>query len=244
MTSNYPKIFDEKLICERKKNISRNDFLLNEIENIAIEKILDIKREFGSVLDLRADSDFEIFAENKFDLVKSKLILHHTNDVVGYLKNIVRILQPDGFFMGIFFGGSTLFELRKSFSETQKNSISPHIYPMIDIKDAGQLLQKAGFALPVADSEKIEVSYKNAHELMKHLKKIGENNAIVKRRKSLMGKAQLKAVCDYYEQNFADNEGRITATFELITISGWKSDASQQKPLKPGSGKIPLNNIL
>lgn len=239
-----PIIFDKKLLLAREKNIEHNNFLREEIKNSLAEKIKDIKREFGSCLTLQRGDEFAKGAENSFDLVQSSLVLHWTNDVVGFLLSAKHVLRPDGFFVANFFGGDTLFELKKIFLETDKNAISPRISPFIDIKDAGMLLQRAGFALPVADSEKIEVSYKNMFELMRHLKKIGENNALIKRRKNFTGKNFMLKAAELYAQKYSDSDGRITATFEIITISGWKPAASQQKPLPAGSGKTSLKDIL
>jgi len=243
-TSLPPIIFDQKLLSARKKNIDDANFLRVEAKNSLHERIKDIRREFGSVLELQRGEEFAKSAENSFDLVKSSLVLHWVNDVVGFLLSAKRVLRPDGFFVANFFGGSTLNELKNIFQETDKNALSARISPFIDVKDAGQLLQRAGFALPVVDSETIEVSYENMFALMKHLKKIGENNALVKRRKNFTGKDFMLKAAELYAKNYSDDEGRIIATFEIITISAWKPAASQQKPLVPGSAKTSLKEVL
>jgi hypothetical protein len=243
-TSLAPQIFDEKLVASRKKKISRDDFLLKEISEMIDERVLDIRREFGSVLELQHGDVFSNYKENNFDLIKSSLQIHTTNDVVGFLLNAKNLLCEDGFFIANFFGGATLNELRNIFLETSPNAISPRISPMIDIKDAGMLLQKAGFALPVADCDKIEVTYENIFALMKHLKKIGENNSLIKRQKTLTGKNFMMRAAELYQQKYSDEEGRIRATYEIITIAGWKPHKSQQKPLKPGSASNKLEDFM
>ena len=243
-TQFVPQIFDKKLLESRAKKIAHDDFLRIEIKNMLDERTSEINREFGSELAFERDAEFLEGEENSFDLIKSSLAIHWINDVVGLLISAKRILRPDGFFIANFFGGETLKELKKTFSETEKNSISPRISPFIDIKDAGMLLQRAGFALPVVDSDIIEVSYENIYALMHHLKKIGENNAVTKRRKNFTSKNFFAKADEIYKKNYSDDEGRIIATFEVVTISGWKPAASQQKPQIRGSAKISLKDVL
>lgn len=243
-TQSVPQIFDKKLLASRIKKIDANDFLLKEISSMLDERVNEINREFGSTLSFQRDTEYLDEKENSFDLVRSSLAVHWINDVVGLFLSAKKILREDGFFIANFFGGETLKELRQVFLESDKNAISPRISPFIDIKDAGKLLQRAGFALPVVDSDRIEVTYEDIYALMKHLKRMGENNALVKRRRNFTGKNFMERAAMLYKERFSDEEGRIVATFELITVSGYKPAATQQKPLKPGSGKISLKDVL
>ena len=243
-TQSPPQIFDKNLLRERGKKIDASNFLVKEIHSMLDERVEEINREFGSTLAFQRDAEFLEGAENNFDLVKSSLAIHWVNDVVGLFLSAKRILREDGFFIANFFGGETLKELRQVFLEADKNAISPRISPFIDVRDAGMLLQRAGFAVPVVDSDRIEVTYGDIYALMKHLKRIGENNALLKRKRAFTGKKFMQKAAEIYKNRFSDEEGRIIATFEVITISGYKPAASQQKPLKPGSGKISLKDVL
>lgn len=242
--TSVPQIFDKKLLVEREKKIDRDDFLRVEIKNLLDERVNEITREFGSVLSFQRDAEYLNAEENNFDLVKSSLAVHWVNDVVGLFLSAKRILREDGFFIANFFGGGTLNELKNIFGEADKNALSPRISPFIDVKDAGMLLQRAGFALPVVDSDKIEVTYEDIYGLMRHLKRMGENNALVKRRKNFTPRSFFERADQLYKQKYADNEGRIIATYEVITVSGWKPAGTQQKPQARGSAKISLKDVL
>lgn len=239
-----PIIFDKKLLNSREKKIDRDDFLRVEIKNMLDERVVEINREFGSALEFQRDVEFLDGEENSFDLIKSSLAVHWVNDVVGLFISAKRILREDGFFIANFFGGESLKELKIIFAEADKNSISPRISPFIDVRDAGMLLQRAGFALPVVDSERIEVTYDDIYGLMRHLKRMGENNALVKRRRNFTPKGFFERANRLYKEKYADAEGRIIASFEVITVSGWKPHASQQKPQARGSAKISLEEVL
>ncbi len=239
-----PQIFDKKLLASRAKKIDREDFLIKEIHSMLDERVKEINREFGSTLTFERDAEFLQGEENTFDLIKSSLAVHWVNDVVGLFLSAKKLLREDGFFISNFFGGESLKELRQIFSEADKNAISPRISPFIDVRDAGKLLQRAGFALPVVDLDRIEVTYSDIYALMRHLKKIGENNALKRRRKQFTGKNFMEKAAKLYRERFSDHEGRIIATFEVVTVAGYKPAASQQKPLKPGSGKISMKDVL
>ena len=243
-TQSIPQIFDKKLLQARTKKIDAGNFLLKEIHAMLDERVIEINREFGSSLTFQRDAEYLQGEENSFDIIKSSLAVHWVNDVVGLFLSAKKLLREDGFFISNFFGGETLKELRQVFAEADKNTISPRISPFIDVRDAGMLLQRAGFALPVVDSDRIEVTYSDIYALMKHLKLMGENNALVKRRRNFTGKNFMQRADNIYKERFSDEDGRIVASFEVITISGYKPAASQQKPLKPGSGKISLKDVL
>lgn len=188
------------------------------------------------------------FAPNTFDLILSALSLHHINDLVGTLIQVQQLLKPDGLFLAILPGANTLIELRESFaiaSASMEDGISPRIAPFVEIRDAGGLLQRAGFALPVADTECVTVTYAGVLQLMKDLKGMGENNTIYTQRKSFTAPDVMMAMSMAYAEEYMDEETeRIPATFELITLTGWKPDASQQQPAKRGSGQVNLGEAL
>ena len=238
------EIFNKKTLREKFFRSNRDDFLVNTARAILQDNLLDINKNFQNVLEITRFDEVIQPPANTIDLATSTLHLHFMNDIVGVLTQIKNSLTPDGFFIANFFGGECLKELNFCFQEAEKNSISPRISPMIDARDAGALLQRTGFALPVVTSEKIEVTYEDAFHLMHHLRKIGETNSLLKQRKNFTTRSFLNRVNEIYKQNFSDDEGRITATFELITISGWKPHESQQKPLARGTAKVSLKELL
>ncbi len=195
-----------------------------------------------------ADDDRLDLAENSFDLVLHVMALHWANDPVGQLVQCRRALRPDGLLLASFLGGQTLHELRTSLAEAEiaiAGGLSPRIAPMGEIRDLGALLQRAGFALPVADGTPITVSYANAFHLMHDLRKMGENNALTARTKTLTQRNILTEASSIYAQHFrADDGKRINATFEIITLTGWAPDASQPQPLRPGSATSRLADAL
>lgn len=196
---------------------------------------------------IQADEEYLPYKNQSLDLTLSCLNLHWVNDLPGTLIQILRSLKPDGLFLAAMFGGETLTELRQSMLKADmehRGGISPHISPFIDVRDAGGLMQRAGFALPVVSQERINVTYSDAFALMKELKGMGENSALNKRFKGLSSRQLMMKVAEHYHQNFANEQGRITATFDIIYLQGWAPHESQQKPLKPGSAKMALKDAL
>jgi SAM-dependent methyltransferase len=194
-----------------------------------------------------ADEEWLPFAPESFDLAVSNLSLHWVNDLPGALAQVRRALKPDGFFLGALLGGDSLFELRRCLMDAElkiEGGLSPRISPMADIRDAGNLLTRAGFALPVADSDTLTVSYANAFELMKELRGMGESNAVAERRKGFSRRATLLEAAAMYAKDYADDDGRVTVTFQVLYLGGWTPHASQQKPLKPGSAAQRLADAL
>jgi SAM-dependent methyltransferase len=194
-----------------------------------------------------ADEEALPFAEHSFDLIVSMLSLHAVNDLPGALVQIRRALKPDGLFLAAMFGGDTLSELRASFANAEtkiRGGISPRVAPFADIRDLGGLLQRAGFALPVADVERTTLFYRDIGKLFLDLRSIGETNALAARARSPLTRELLGAVVSEYAQRFADADGRLPATFEIIFLAGWAPQESQQKPLKPGSAKMRLADAL
>lgn len=196
---------------------------------------------------VQGDEEFLPYQPESLDLVISNLSLHWVNDLPGVFAQIRQSLKPDGLFLATLFGGDSLRELRASLMQAEinlKGGVSPHISPFVDIKDAGSLLQRAGFALPVVDRDTITVTYKNMFRLMKELNGMGEGNALSKRFRGLSSRAVMMEAARIYEEKFADERGRLKVTFDIITLMGWAPHKSQQKPLKPGSGKVNLGEVF
>lgn len=186
------------------------------------------------------------FAARSFDLVVSNLILHWVNDLPGTLLQINRCLKPDGFFLASLFGGETLKSLRDALMEAESQclgGVSPRVSPFLEVRDAGGLLQRAGFALPVADFDRLEVSYDSAFALMRDLRGMGESNAL--RQKTFSRREVFLRAASLYQERFANEEGRIKAIFDVIYLAGWRPDSgAQQQPLKPSSAGSRLTDLL
>ena len=198
-------------------------------------------------LRVAADEEFLPFADHSFDLVMSCLSLHWVNDLPGALIQIRRVLKPDGLFLASFLGGSTLKEMRRAWLEAEsavEGGVGPRVSPFADVRDAGSLLQRAGFALPVVDSDIITVTYADPLTLMTEVKLMGESNAVAAQRKGFTRRDTLFAAAESYREMFAGEDGRIPATFEIITMTAWTPDPSQQQPLKPGSAVVNLADVL
>lgn len=187
------------------------------------------------------------FEPGSLDLVVSLLALQSMNDIPGMLAQIRRALKPDGLFLGAMTGAGTLAELRESLlaAETELHGgASPRVIPFADVRDVGALLQRAGLALPVADVDTVTVRYGTPFSLMSDLKAMGETNALIDRSRRPMSSALLARTAEIYAERFSDADGRVKASFSIIWLSGWAPDASQQKPLKPGSATVSLAKIL
>ncbi|MCG7393555.1 methyltransferase domain-containing protein [Microvirga sp. ACRRW] len=200
--------------------------------------------EQGSVL---GDEERLPFSGEMFDLAVSLLALHGVNDLPGALIQIRRALKPDGLFIGALLGGATLNELRQAITQAEaelEGGVSPRVAPFADLRDIGGLLQRAGFALPVTDSDIVRVRYGNAFALMRDLRAMGLTNALNDRRRTPLKRATLIRAAEIYAERFADPDGRIPATFEIVWLSGWTPHESQQKPLAPGSAKMRLADAL
>lgn len=198
----------------------------------------------GSVI---GDAEALPFAHERFDLAVSLLALHAVNDLPGALIQIRRALKPDGLFMGCLLGGATLNELRTALTEAESETtggLSPRVAPFADVRDLGGLMQRAGFALPVTDLETLRVRYDNAFALMQDLRRMGMTNTLLARRRTPVTRTMMLRAAQIYAERFADPDGRIPATFELIWLSGWSPHESQQKPLRPGSAKMRLADAL
>lgn len=207
-----------------------------------VKKLVRMSRTHA--MNVCADEEFLPFAENVFDVVLACGSLHFVNDLPGTLAQIARILKPNGLFLAMLPGGETLKELRASFEAAElelRGGISPRVSPFVDVRDAGSLLQRAGFALPVVDRELVDVSYAHPLKLLHDLRKMGQANALISAQKIFTSATLMMQMCDYYMQHFSDDEGRIRATFELVTMTAWKPHPSQQQPAKRGSGAVNLS---
>lgn len=201
----------------------------------------------GPGADVVVDDEALPFEAGSFDLVVSTLSLQATNDLPGALVQIRRMLKPDGLFLGAMLGGDTLFELRASLIEAESavaGGASPRVAPFADLRTLAGLLQRAGLALPVADVDPLTVRYDHLFALMADLKASGATNALVHRSRRPLPRGVLARAAEIYAERFADADGRIRATVEIVSLSGWAPHESQQKPLAPGSARMRLADAL
>ena len=197
--------------------------------------------------DLVCDPETLPFAPDSFDLVASCLALQFADDLPGVLAQARRALAPDGLFLAALLGGDTLTELRQSFAIAEAEidgGVSPRVMPFADARALGSLLQRAGFALPVVDVDRVTVRYDTPLGLMRDLRAWGATNALAERSRRPLRRVTLSAALEAYAARFADADGRVRATFEIVWMSGWAPHANQQKPMKPGSAKARLADAL
>jgi SAM-dependent methyltransferase len=265
-----PILFDRALLRTRENRARRLGvvtFLLDRVGEDMEERLRAVLREFKTAADVgtpgdqvrealagrvgrlaRVDlpdveSEPLSLAPTSLDLVVSALALQFVNDLPGVLAQIRRALKPDGLLLAAMIGGDTLTELRQSFAAAEaelESGVSPRVAPFADLRDIGALLQRAGFALPVTDVDRIVVRYDNAFALMADLRRMGATNILVERRRTPTRRATLLRMAQIYRERFADPDGRIRATFDVIWLSGWAPHESQQQPLQPGSAKASL----
>jgi len=264
-----PVLFDRALLHARQRRAHAQGqvtFLLDRVSEDMADRLTAVMREFHSIVDLwtsgdglsalrarfgsvqRIDLDATgeeklPFAPESLDLVVSALALQFVNDLPGVLAQIRRALRPDGLLLAAMIGGDSLTELRQAFAAAEaecEGGVSPRVAPFADLRDIGALLQRAGFALPVTDVDRIVVRYANAFALMQDLRRMGAANVLIERRRAPTRRATLLRMAEIYAKRFADPDGRIRATFDIIWLSGWAPHASQQQPLKPGSAKASL----
>ena len=248
---------------QRAHAIGFADFLHVEAVELIQERLEEVNRQFTDCAivthapevwrELRpgaqivSDNDTLDLTENSLDLTIHGLALHGANDPVGQLIQLNRALKPDGMMMAVLFGGQTLHELRSSLAEAEietRGGLSPRVAPMSEIRDIAALLQRAGFAIPVADNITLKVSYDSAIDLMRDLRRMGETNSLDAQDRATLRRDLLTRACEIYQDNYSNEDGRIIATFELIFLTGWAPSANQQKPLKPGSARTRLSDAL
>jgi SAM-dependent methyltransferase len=194
-----------------------------------------------------ADEEALPFRDASLDLVVSVLALQFVNDLPGTLIQIRRALKPDGLLLAALAGGDTLIELRQAFAAAEaevEDGVSPRVAPFSDVRDMGALLQRAGFALPVADVDRITARYDSPLALMHDLRRMGATNPLLERSRRPLKRATLMRMMQLYTERFSDPDDRIRATFEVVWLSGWAPHESQQKPLAPGSARQRLADVL
>jgi SAM-dependent methyltransferase len=271
MSQSPPRLFDRDVILRhraRAAQIAGDTFLQREAVEAVGERLSAVNRRFdrGVMIDSGwgVPAALSSYAGNwthvglghdealglephSFDLAISILALHAVNDLPGVLAQIRRALKPDGLFMAALFGGATLFELRESLAAGELETtggVSPRIYPFADVRDLGGLLQRAGFALPVADVERTTVRYREFSSLVHDLRALGETNALTERSLRPLSRETLAATLAHYAKHHAEPDGRLRATFEIVYLTGWAPHESQQQPLRPGSAKARLADAL
>ncbi len=262
-----PVLFDRVLLRARQSRASASDpatFLLDRVAEDMAERLHAVLREFKTAADIGTAGDQvrdalagrvgqlvrvdlpDLESEpiplppESLDLAVSSLAFQFVNDLPGVLAQIRRALKPDGLLLAAMIGGDTLTELRQCFAAAEaelEGGVSPRVAPFADLRDVGALLQRAGFALPVTDVDRIVVRYDNALALMQDLRRMGATNILVERRRTPTRRATLLRMAQVYAERFADPDGRIRATFDVIWLSGWAPHDSQQQPLRPGSAK-------
>lgn len=263
-----PILFDRALLHARRERARRGGpatFLLDRVREDIEERLQAVTRSFTDVADVwtpdellrqpladrfksiaRIDGDAsEVLPlqPESLDLVVSALAFQFVNDLPGVLAQIRRALKPDGLLLAAMIGGDTLTELRQSFAAAEaecEGGVSPRVAPFADLRDIGALLQRAGLALPVTDVDRVVVRYDSAFALMADIRRMGATNILIERRRTPTRRATMLRMAQVYAERFADADGRIRATFDIIWISGWAPHDSQQKPLKPGSAKASL----
>jgi SAM-dependent methyltransferase len=263
-----PVLFDRALLRARQDRARRGEpatFLLDRVAEDMGERLQAVRRDFSDVADIWTPSELlqkstadrfksitRIAADEtetlplqpeSIDLAVSALAFQFVNDLPGVLAQIRRALRPDGLLLAAMLGGDTLTELRQAFAEAEaecEGGVSPRVAPFADLRDVGALLQRAGFALPVTDVDGVVVRYDNAFALMADLRRMGATNIMVERRRTPTRIATMLRMSEIYASRFADPDGRIRATFDVIWLSGWAPHESQPKPLRPGSAQASL----
>jgi SAM-dependent methyltransferase len=265
-----PVLFDRALLRDRLGRAQRlgpATFLLDRIAEDMAERLHAVVRDFKSTAEIgtpgdqvsraltgcfghlarvdlpERESEPLVFEAQSLDLVVSALAFQFVNDLPGVLAQIRRALRPDGLLMAAMIGGDSLTELRQSFAAAEaelEGGVSPRVAPFADLRDIGALLQRAGLALPVTDVDRIVVRYDSAFGLMHDLRRMGATNILVERRRIPTRRATMLRMAEIYSERFADPDGRVRATFDVIWLSGWAPHENQPKPLKPGSAKVSL----
>lgn len=259
-----PPLFDRSALAAHRRRSRADALFLHEAARDEVEdRLAMVNRVFtsaavvtpfpalwqGRLAGARLVADDEVLdlAPDSVDLVVHAMALHWANDPVGQLIQCRRALRPDGLLLCVLLGGRTLAELRAALSEAESRitgGLSPRVAPMAEIRDLGALLQRAGLALPVADSVPLTAEYRDLGHLMHDLRAMGETNALAGRLRHPTRRAVFDLAGALYAERFAAPEGRIRATFELVCLTGWAPDASQPKPLRPGSAQARLADAL
>jgi SAM-dependent methyltransferase len=272
MASNSaPVLFDRALLARRQdraRKLGPAAFLLDRVIEDMEERLGAVKREFADVADIWTPGEgfsqparFKSFTRigppdslevldlppESLDLAISALAFQFVNDLPGVLAQIRRALKPDGLLLAAMIGGDSLTELRQSFAAAEaelEGGASPHVAPFADLRDIGSLLQRAGLALSVTDVDRVVARYDDAFALMADLRRMGATNILFERRRRPTRRATMLRMAQVYGERFADADGRIRATFDIIWLSGWAPHESQPKPLRPGSATASLEEAV
>jgi SAM-dependent methyltransferase len=263
-----PRLFDRALLQQRLARAARLGpvtFLLDRVADDMEERLSAVNRSFADIADLWTPGEWNLPSANfkslirvkladspdealslrpqSVDLVVSALSLQFVNDLPGVLAQIRRALRPDGLLLAAMIGGDTLTELRQAFAAAEaecEGGVSPRVAPFADLRDIGGLLQRAGLALPVTDVDHVVVRYDDPFALMADLRRMGATNILLERRRTPTRRATMLRMAEIYSERFADGDGRIRATFDVIWLSAWSPHESQPKPLRPGSATASL----
>ncbi|MBN8959009.1 MAG: methyltransferase domain-containing protein [Rhizobiales bacterium] len=240
----FPRAIDLCTPTDAVRRILASSKKINDL--IAIDTIAaHLPR--APALAVAAEEEALPFRDGTLDLVLSALALQFVNDLPGALVQIRRALKPDGLLLAAVLGGDSLTELRQSFAAAESEvagGVSPRVAPFVDVRSVGMLLQRAGFALPVTDVDRVVVRYETPFALMHDLRRMGATNVLLERRRAPASRKLLMRAVEHYFKRFSDDDGRIRATFEVVWMSAWAPDPSQPKPLKPGSAKHRLADAL
>ena len=269
-----PALFDRHLLSarlDRAQRLGPATFLRERVTDDLVERLRAVLRDFANAAEIGAsgeqlslvlagrvghlarvdlpvrESEALSLQPESLDLVVSALAFQFVNDLPGVLAQIRRALRPDGLLMAAMIGGDTLTELRQSFAAAEaelESGVSPRIAPFADLRDVGALLQRAGLALPVTDVDRVVVRYDSAFGLMHDLRRMAATNILTERRRAFTRRTTMLRMAEIYAERFADADGRIRATFDVIWLSGWAPHQSQQQPLKPGSAKASLADAV
>ena len=266
-----PVLFDRTLLArrlERAVTLGPATFLLDRVSEDMEERLAAVNRDFAEVADIwtpgeglslsgrlgklrhisLASGDETLpLAPATLDLAVSALAFQFVNDLPGVLAQIRRALKPDGLLLAALIGGDSLTELRQSFAAAEaecEGGVSPRVAPFADLRDVGGLLQRAELALPVTDVDRVVVRYDDAFALMGDLRRMGATNILFERRRAPTRRATLMRMSQIYGERFADPDGRIRATFDIVWLSAWAPHESQPKPLRPGSARASLEEAV
>ena len=268
-----PALFDRALLKQRQERARKSGpatFLLDRVAEDFGDRLQAVTRNFADIadvatsgewlrgpvadrfksvrrVDLASDGENLALQAESLDLAVSALAFQFVNDLPGVLAQIRRALRPDGLLLAAMIGGDTLIELRQSFAAAEaecEGGVSPRVAPFADLRDIGGLLQRAGFALPVTDVDRVVVRYANAFALMGDLRRMGATNILMERRRTPTRRATMLRMAEIYAERFADPDGRLRVTFDIVWLSGWAPHESQPKPLRPGSATVGLEEAV
>jgi len=266
-----PILFDRTLLArrlERAVTLGPATFLLDRVSEDMEERLAAVNRDFAEAADiwtpgeglslsgrlgklrhigLALGDETLPLAPATLDLAVSALAFQFVNDLPGVLAQIRRALKPDGLLLAALIGGDSLTELRQSFAAAEaecEGGVSPRVAPFADLRDVGGLLQRAELALPVTDVDRVVVRYDDAFALMGDLRRMGATNILFERRRAPTRRATLMRMSQIYGERFADPDGRIRATFDIVWLSAWAPHESQPKPLRPGSARASLEEAV